>query len=605
MGKRHEIGFDSYDRLFPNQDTLPKGGFGNLIALPLQGNARKEGNTVFLNDDFESHVDPWSFLFGLKKLSLVEINNTIRSLKKSRFDIIDIPMTNSDEPWTLPPSGPKLENLSGLVLPKKVKIVFGNLIYVEKEGLPPALINRMMRLAAFQNPEFYKAQAMRLSTYGKPRVISCSEEFEHHIGLPRGILEPLLALFSEHGIDFEIVDETNCGNSIDVSLQGELRPEQWQAGKEILKHDIGVLSLPTAFGKTVIASWLIAKRKSNTLVLVHRRQLLEQWSAKLAIFLDLHFDGIGHIGAGKKSPTKIVDIGLMQSLNRKGKINDIVAEYGHVIVDECHHVPAFSFESLLKQTKAKYVLGLTATPIRKDGHHPIIIMQCGPIRYDVKKPSAPLSHFGRQVVIRKTSFKFDETKDPTPLQTIYAALIKDEERNDLIFNDVLLALENKRSPLLLTERKAHLEYFANRLKGFAKNIIVLKGGMRAETVRSLLQQIASVPDDEERIILATGRYIGEGFDDSRLDTLFLVMPISWKGTLQQYVGRLHRRHTNKNLVQVYDYVDVHVPMLSRMFERRFRGYQSLGYQIEDVNLHQTWNFEIRTASKLEEVSGGC
>jgi len=591
MEKRRQIGFDSYDRLFPNQDTLPKGGFGNLIALPLQGKTRKKGNTVFLDDIFEPHADQWTFLSGVKKLSLVEIDNTLRSLKKNRFSTIDIPIANSHEPWTLPPSGERLEKMDGVVLPKKVKIVKGNLVYVEKKELPPALINRIIRLAAFQNPEFFKAQAMRLSTYGKPRIISCSEEFEHHIGLPRGILDSLLTLFSEHGINCEITDERNSGISIELNFQGELRPEQLEAGKKILKHDIGVLSLPTAFGKTVIAAWLLSKRKSNTLILVHRRQLLEQWLAQLSIFLNLPSKNIGQIGAGKNKPTKIVDIGIIQSLNRKGEINDIIAEYGHVIIDECHHVPAFSFESLLKQVKAKYVLGLTATPIRKDGHHPIIIMQCGPIRHHIKNLSPSLNQFGRKVILRKTSFKFNETNDHTPIQNIYAALIKDEQRNDLIFNDILLSLENKRSPLLLTERTSHLEYFANRLKGFAKNIIVLKGGLTSKKLKNLMDQIASIPDDEERIILATGRYIGEGFDDRRLDTLFLVMPISWKGTLQQYVGRLHRRHRNKSLVQVFDYVDVNVPMLSRMFQKRLRGYQSLGYKVEDVNPHQYGIFD--------------
>ena len=591
MEKRHQIGFDSYDRLFPNQDTLPKGGFGNLIALPLQGKTRKEGNTVFLDDNFEPYADQWAFLSEVKKLSLNETDNIIKSLKKNGFSTIDIPIANSYEPWTLPPSGEIFEKLDGVILPKKVRIVTGNLVYVEKKKLPPPLINLIIHLAAFQNPEFYKAQAMRLSTYGKPRIISCSEEFEHHIGLPRGILDSLLTLFSRYGINFEITDERICGIPIEVNFQGELRPEQLEAGKKILNHDIGVLSLPTAFGKTVIASWLISTRKSNTLILVHRRQLLEQWLAQLSIFVDLPSEKIGRIGAGKNKPTKIVDIGIIQSLNRKGKINDIVAEYGHVIIDECHHVPAFSFESLLKQVKAKYVLGLTATPIRKDGHHPIIIMQCGPIRHHIKNLNPSLYQFGRQVILRKTSFKFDETNDHSPIQTIYAALIKDDQRNNLIFNDVLLALENKRSPLLLTERTSHLEYFAKRLKGFAKNIIVLKGGLSSEKLKNLMDQIASLPDEEERILLATGRYIGEGFDDSRLDTLFLVMPISWKGTLQQYVGRLHRRHTNKSLVQVFDYVDVNVPMLSRMFQRRLRGYQSLGYQVEDVNPHQYGIFD--------------
>lgn len=578
--KRHQIGLDSYDRLFPNQDTLPKGGLGNLIALPLQGKSRKEDNTVFVNHQFEPYSDQWEHLSNVHKISSEKIGKTIKTIEKTRFSTTNISKASVDEPWTIAPSGPKIENLKDLNIPEKINIVNSNLIFIDKSKLPPALINRLVRLAAFQNPEFYKAQAMRLSTFGKPRIIKCAEEHKNHIGLPRGTLDPLLKLLSENKIKFEITDKRNAGIPIKTKFLGKLRVEQLEISKKILNSDLGVLSLPTAFGKTVIALWLIVKRRTNTLILVHRKQLQEQWLTQLSFFLDLQTKNIGKIGGGKTNPSKIVDVGLIQSLSRKGIVNDIVTEYGQVIIDECHHVPAFSFESILKQVKAKYVLGLTATPVRKDGHHPIIIMQSGPVVHQIKKQLSSISTFRRQVVIRNTSFRCDNVNESSPIQAIYAELTKDDVRNDLIFNDILLALEQKRSPLLLTERKFHLDYFADRLKSFAKNIIVLKGGMSSNELRNVMKEIKSIPDQEERLILATGRYIGEGFDDGRLDTLFLVMPISWKGTLQQYVGRLHRNHVNKDLVQVFDYVDINVPMLSKMYKKRLRGYRSLGYNVD-------------------------
>jgi superfamily II DNA or RNA helicase len=259
----------------------------------------------------------------------------------------------------------------------------------------------------------------------------------------------------------------------------------------------------------------------------------------------------------------------------------MVAGYGQVIVDECHHIPAFTFEQVLKQAKAKYIVGLTATPIRKDGHHPILIMQCGPIRFsESAKKQAATRPFEHVVLTRHTDFKISFESKDTKIQDIYAALVLDKDRNELIFNDLLKALEMGRSPLLLTERVEHLELFAEQLKGFAQNILVLKGGMGGKQRREVADQLRAIPSSEERVILATGRYIGEGFDDARLDTLFLAMPISWRGTLQQYVGRLHRLHDNKQVVQVYDYVDIHVSTLLRMYKKRLKGYEAIGYTIQ-------------------------
>ena len=576
-----QLGLDSYDRFFPSQDTMPKGGFGSLIALPLQRGPGDKGNSLFLDKDFNPYLDQWAFLSGIEKMRNEEIEIIVHEAQR-KGKIIGVRMSltedGDEDPWTLPPSGRKVTRTVEGPFPEKVGIVIGNMVYVEKDRLPPGMVNKLIRLAAFQNPDFYKTQAMRLSTYGKPRIISCAEDLGKHIGLPRGSLDEAIEFLTAYNVKAEVRDERFSGVPIEASFIGELRPIQKEPVSEILKHDVGVLSAPTAFGKTTIAAYLIAERKVNTLVLVHRRLLMDQWHERLNTFLKSA--SVGRIGGGRGERTGCIDVGMIQSLNQKGVIKDIVAEYGQVIVDECHHVSAFSFEQVLRQVKAKYVVGLTATPVRKDGHHPIIIMQCGPIRFRVDaRIQARERPFEHVVIPRHTSFRIQEGIEGG-IQSAYAAMIKDKERNDLIFNDLLTALEEGCSPLLLTERTEHVDEFAERLKNFAKNIIVLKGGAGKKQRNELARQIASIPDGEERLLIATGRYIGEGFDDARLDTLFLAMPISWRGTLQQYAGRLHRLHDNKRVVRIYDYVDLQVPMLTRMYKKRLKGYTAIGYSVQ-------------------------
>ncbi len=586
MERRHQLGLDSYDRFFPSQDTMPKGGFGNLIALPLQHIPRSHGNSVFLDSAFIPHSDQWQILSSLRRMSLIEVESAVRAAAPTG-DIIGVRHSVMDDdpkedPWTLPPSRKKRDEAISVPLPSKVRVTYGNLIYVEKEGLPSAMLNRLHRVAAFQNPEFYRAQAMRLSTFGKPRVIRCAEEFLKHVALPRGCLGEITSLLESHKISVELDDQRFAGQSIDVTFDGQLRPEQRDAADAMLAHDNGILSATTAFGKTVIAAWMIAARRVSTLVLVHRRQLLDQWRERLATFLNLPIKSIGQIGGGRRRPSGLVDVAVIQSLNHKQVVDDVVASYGHVIVDECHHVSAVSFEQVLRQVKARYVTGLTATPQRNDGHHPIIVMQCGPIRHRVDAKDQALARpFKHTVIPRPTNFRLPPSTEKPEIHELYAALAGNKSRNDLICDDLLRAIQDGRSPIVLTERISQLDEFVARLAGLVKHIIVLKGGMGARQRRSLAEQMAAIPDGEERVLLATGRYVGEGFDDARLDTLFLAMPISWRGTVQQYVGRLHRLHENKREVIVYDYVDGCVPVLSAMYAKRMRGYAGVGYQLQN------------------------
>ncbi len=587
MERRPELGLNSYDRFFPSQDTLPEGGFGNLIALPLQKKPRKNGNSLFVDECFVQYPDQWAFLSSIHRISHQEVQTIVCEAGRQGDHLgIRFPFTNQDEdePWTAPPSGHY--NKPSIIgpFPEQIDLVFANQIYVPKEDITPSLRNRLIRIAAFQNPEFYKAQAMRLSTYGKPRIISCCEDLPKYLGLPRGCLDEILDLFQSLQIKVNLTDHRVSGTHVEFKFYGNLHEEQLEAANVLLQHEMGVLSASTAFGKTVVAIYLISQRKVNTLIIVHRRQILDQWVEALSQFLNLEPKEIGQIRGGKYKPTQNIDIAMVQSLIKKGIVDDIVGKYGQIIVDECHHISAVSFEQVIKQSKAKYFTGLSATVVRKDGHHPIIFMQCGSIRYRMDdRKQAEKRPFDHKVIIRPTNFHLPShlhNVTPHSIQEIYTMLTINEDRNILIVEDVVAAVKAKRFPVLLTERRGHLETLTDMLATRIENVFVMRGGMGRKQRKQLKDKITNLPYDQPRVIIATGRYLGEGFDDERLDTLFLALPISWRGTLTQYEGRLHRLNTSKKDVIIYDYVDFEVPVLVKMHGKRRTGYKSIGYDIE-------------------------
>jgi superfamily II DNA or RNA helicase len=596
MEHRPEIGLDSYDRFFPSQDTLPKGGFGNLIALPLQKKPRENNNSVFVsftpndlagNEQFVPYEDQWSFLATQRRMTQADVQAVVKhSEKLDELLGIRLPVTDEDgdRPWAAPPSRKHKEPPVIGPLPEQIDLMIGNQIYIPKTDLTPSLRNHLIRLAAFQNPDFYQAQGMRLSTYGKPRIISCCEDFPKHLGLPRGCMDELTILLESLQIKMNLTDERYAGTRLDVQFQGALRGEQQQAADSLLQHETGVLAASTAFGKTVVAAYLIAQRQVNTLVVVHRRQLLDQWVQALSQFLGISPKDIGQFGGGKHKPNGNLDVAMIQSLSQKGVVSDMVGNYGYLIVDECHHISAVSFEQVVRQSKAKYVTGLSATVTRKDGHQPIIFMQCGPVRYRVNdRDQADKRPFDHKVIVRPTKFKLPphlQNIAAQSIQEVYTALEKDDDRNQMIVEDVIAAVQANRFPVLLTERREHLETLAELLKQRVAHVFVMKGGMGKKQRKLLAEQIANLPTDQSRVILATGRYLGEGFDDERLDTLFLALPISWRGTLTQYAGRLHRLNATKKEVIIHDYVDFEVPVLARMHGKRRASYKVLGYEIE-------------------------
>ena len=625
MKTRSGIKFKSYDRLFPNQDTMPSGGFGNLIALPLQGLARKQGNSVFVDEDFVPYKDQWAYLAQIQKLSASNVEKLVSDLGIEGD--LGVLVQDSSEKESKPWDKVKETPLCNSDFSVKVNIVRANMLYIEKEGISQIAQNRIKRLGAFKNPEFYKAQAMRLPTYDKPRILTSTEETSDYIGIPRGVETELLKVIDDANANYFIDDKTNNGKSISVTFNGVLFDEQSSAAKVMLSHNIGVLSATTAFGKTVISANMIANRKVNTLVLVHTQALLSQWKKSLEQFLNFDYTPIfltnkrgkikmqsiiGELGAGENRLGGIVDIAIMQSLFKVDEVKDLVRNYGMIIVDECHHVSAVHFEKILKYANAKYIYGLTATPTRQDGHHPIIFMQCGEIRYRVDaKLQAYNRPFEHYIIPRFTSLRTGSLQDGNKITQIYNDLTNNEPRNRLIVEDVEAAIKCGRNPIILTERAEHVSVISKMLEGKCNNILKMTGSLSIKEKRDVMKRLEELPDDSSFVIVATGKYVGEGFDYPRLDTLFLAMPIAWKGKVSQYAGRLHRLYTRKEEVLIYDYIDVHVPVLERMYHKRVKGYAAIGYkirtmehQLSRINLiYETNNFlpvfcaDIKTAEK--------
>jgi len=500
---------------------MPKGGFGNLIALPLQKTAREKNHSIFLDDNMTPYPDQWSFL---------------------------------------------------------ASIMLADQLYVNHTGIPPVLRNRILRLASFANPEFYMAQKMRLSTWKKPHILYCYEFFPEYIGLPVGCLDGLLAILEHYKIKPELQNKQNHGQHIDIRFTGELRGDQNEAFKKLMANQMGILSASTAFGKTIVALRVITERRVNTLILVHRKLLADQWIERINQFLGIPKKDIGYYSGTKKELTGIIDIAVMQSIVKKDKVEDWVAEYGQIIVDECHHISAASFERIIRKCPAYYRLGLSATVIRKDGQHPIVLMNLGEVRYSNTRNSA--SSFSQKVFPCLTGFSIPaESNMPPAIQDIFHNLYMNEDRNKQIIQDILNAHREGRECLVLSERLEHLDILSGALKEHVSSLFVLRGGLGKKQIKAIMEAIQNTPSNEHKVILATGKYLGEGFDLPSLDTLFLVFPFSWRGMLVQYTGRLNRVSYGKKEIQVYDYVDEKVPVLARMYGRRLKGYKALGFTV--------------------------
>lgn len=594
MSRDARLSFKSYDRFFPNQDMLPDGGFGNLVALPLQGQARRQGNSVFVDDNFIPYPDQWAYLQNIEKLAETQVDDLLIR-HATALPMGTLSSTSEAKPWETPPA-PIIDNSD---FPGRLAVVKSNALYISLNGLSAKVANHLKRIASFKNPEFYSRQAMRLTTYNVPRIISCADIVDDYLVLPRGCEDAVRTFLKEKGASFDLTDETCHGTPIDVEFKGTLRSDQQVAVNELCAHNTGILSATTAFGKTVSAIGLIAHYRVSALILVHTKALLDQWKQKLEEFLNINHEPkviipkrgrrkkwspIGTLSSTGESLHGIIDIALLQSCVTDGEVKPFVKDYGMVIVDECHHVSAVNFERVLKAVRAARVYGLTATPIRKDGHQPIIFMQCGPIRYTAdSRQQMQNQTFTRLLVPRFTAYRCVIEGNP-PFTSVIAQLAEDEYRNRLIVNDVRNALKEGRSPIVLTSLTSHVATIADLLRPVCPNVITLVGSESTKEKRAKMNQLQSITADEAMVIVATGKYIGEGFDMPRLDTLFLALPVSWKGVVAQYAGRLHRDHEGKSEVRIYDYIDINVPVCEAMYRRRLKGYASIGYSLKPQGL---------------------
>lgn len=593
MNRNGKIGFKSYDRFFPNQDMLPEGGFGNLVALPLQGQARKNGNSVFVNEQFEPYADQWEFLLNVRKLNETTLEEILKRNANAQ-PLGELSRTSEKKPWEIPAA----TNIERVDFSSEIVITKSNMLYIPLNQLSSKVLNHLKRIASFRNPEFYKRQGLRFSTYSIPRIISCADVTDKYLALPRGCEDAVTTLLQEKGVAYRYNDKTNQGKAISVHFNGKLRDNQKDAVMLLSAKNTGVLSATTAFGKTVAAIGLIAKLGINTLVLVHTKTLLNQWVRELEKFLIIETMPEENVGRRRKKPSSpigtlsstsnklhgIIDVALMQSCIAENEAKSFVKDYGMVIVDECHHVSAVSFEQVLKAVNARHVYGLTATPTRQDGHQPIIFMQCGPIRYTADaKAQMQSQNFGRLLIPRYTPFQL-VSDEPFSYAKAEKQLAEDEFRNLFIIKDVVEALNEGRSPIILTNRTAHVETLAKLLKPHCPNVITLVGSYKNKDKRLTMEQLQSISTSEKMVIVATGKYVGEGFDYARLDTLFLVSPVAGKNIVTQYAGRLHREFESKQDVQIYDYIDIRVPVYESMYRKRLKSYASIGYRIQNKEI---------------------
>jgi len=605
------IDMKSYDRFFPNQDFLPKGGFGNLVALPLQGMARRNDNSVFVDVSFTPFPDQWGLLSSVSKLSVAEISAILERHSLQ----LELSSSTESKPWEMPkPDRISFEDFDG-----PVTLVRANGIYVPIRSVSGKVIRHLKELASFRNPKYYELLNARKPLYNTPSIVSCSEMTDDYLLLPRGCEDAVIELLQNNFSAWEEDDQTNHGRPIDIEFNGQLRPEQESAVQRMLAYNNGVLAATTAFGKTVAAIGMIARRKTNTLILVHSKALLEQWKNEIEKFLIINepepemqkkgrgrrkaYEHIGLLDGSRNTLHGIIDIAVFNSAMSEYGVKPFVRDYGMVIADECHHAAAIGYERVLKFINAHYVYGLSATPTRQDGMTPIVFMQCGPIRFksDAKAQIARQS-FNRVLIPRFTSFRALE--DKTAIQYL-SDLAVDKARNQLIVEDVVSSLSEGRCPIILTKRKDHIDILAEMLRPYCRNVIRLIGTASAKEKRQMMERLQEIPESEPLVIVATGKYVGEGFNYPRLDTLFIALPVAYSNIVQQYTGRLHREFEGKKEVRVYDYIDIHVPVLANMYGKRLKSYSPIGYsqQVSSVLEPNPQNIVLGPESYLSVLIG--
>lgn len=594
------ITFEAFDRMIPAQSTIPEGGFGNLIALPFQGKAQREGNSVFVDERFEPFPDQWLYLSQIQLISRATVDRLIEDTKNKPLGIATAAATNKTRRNVQKPR--KRLPLTPRDFPSNLLVTQADMLYIPEKSLSPAAQMEIRRLATFANPEFFRAQSMHQSVFGKPRLIDLSELRDGRVAIPRGCKAQLEQLIQEAHVTAHYSDERSTGNPIEMAFKGTLHPEQQIAADQMLEYEDGIMSAPTGFGKTVIGAYLIAAIGLPTLVIVPKTALITQWKSQLERFVDITDNRepvrtpkgriskkqpplIGQIGGGKTAVSGLIDVASFQSLSGKDRqtgepiVKDLVRNYGLIICDECHHAAAPQLELVLKSAPAKYVYGLSATPERSDGLTRALSMLCGPLRY-VIDPKTQAIQQGIQRIVRPrfTGIRLPAYEPGASFNQILDLLCAHTARNELIVDDALEAASSGRHPLVLSKRKKHAEELCRLFRDRGHEPILLTGEIDAKERKAILSKLPGF-EHEHRIIVATESLLSEGFDLAYLDNLFIATPIAWDGSVTQQAGRLHRNYDGKQRVEIFDYVDLSIPMLARMYQKRLKTYAKLGYEV--------------------------
>ena len=595
--------FTYYDRMMPMQDSLPEGKLGNLIALPLQGRALRNGNSAFVDESWNTYKDQWKRLRETRKLSEKEVDDLIKlwcpddeAMSIFQNDIVeDSAAGQTPLLFGQTPASTKrdfhAEDADGTV-----KIILSDGIYVNKKGLKDRMQNAIRRIAAYSNPQFFQTLKLGFSTKDTPRIVYNGYDEGDYIVIPRGCYDELISQFSAAGVRYDVVDKRQKGCKIDVHFNGDLYPEQQIAAEKMLFNDIGVLAAATAFGKTVLGAYLIAQKKVNALVLVHNVEIMNNWLNDLNSFLTINEELptyttpkgrikkrtslIGTFSSQKDATTGIIDIAMITSLGREDNINELVRNYGMVIVDECHHAAAVTHENVLRAVTARYVYGMSATINRGDKQDKKMFMQLGPIqhRYTAKERAQKqgIGHYIYPRFTRLVDLNQSEDKNPADY---YRLIVQSELRNMQIVSDTIDCVKRGRTPVVMTKYKEHAQKLYDMLQGSADHVFLLQGGKSLKERAAIREQMAAVRADESLVLVAIGQYVGEGFNYPRLDTMLLAMPISFEGNVEQHAGRLNRDYEGKKDAIIFDYIDQHVPTLKRMYYKRLRAYKKIGYEV--------------------------